>query len=197
MATGETHVGEGAATESTEGALGVAPDDHNAFPPFDGDTFPSQLLWLAITFGLLYYLMAKVALPRIAGILEDRRDRIATDLDMAERLKGESEDALTGYEKALAEARSKAFEIAEAARDAAKAAADAETAETEADLNRKLEGAEARIAGIKSKAMAEVGTIASDVTGTIVHALTESKVAGKEVEEAVANAMAQRSGNAR
>jgi F-type H+-transporting ATPase subunit b len=195
MATGEVHVDGVTGTETVEHAAGAA-EHGNAFPPFDATTFPSQLLWLAITFGLLYYLMAKVALPRIAGILEDRRDRIATDLDMSERLKGESEDALAGYEKALAEARGKAFEIAEAARDAAKAAADAETAETEADLARKLEGAEARIADIKSKALAEVGGIAHDVTGAIVASLTEAKVASHEIEEAVANAMAQRSGNA-
>jgi F-type H+-transporting ATPase subunit b len=196
MATGETHVEGESAGGSGEGTLAVPPDDHNAFPPFDADTFPSQLLWLAITFGVLYYLMAKVALPRIAGILEDRRDRIAADLDMAERLKGESEDALVGYEKALAEARSKAFEIAEAARDAAKAAADAETAATEAELSRKLEGAETRIADIKTKALAEVGTIAGEVTGAIVQALIEAKSAASEVEAAVAGAMAQRSGDA-
>jgi F-type H+-transporting ATPase subunit b len=196
MATGETHVQGESAPGAGEGTLAPPPDDHNVFPPFDAGTFPSQLLWLAITFGLFYYLMAKVALPRIAGILEDRRDRIATDLDMAERLKGESEDALTGYEKALAEARGKAFEIAEAARDAAKAAAEAETAETEAELHRKLEGAETRISEIKTRALAEVGTIAGEVTGAIVQALTETKTAAKEVEEAVAGAMAQRSGNA-
>ncbi len=71
------------------------------FPPFDATTFASQLLWLAITFGVLYYLMARVAVPRIAGIIEDRRDRIASDLDMADRLKTDSEEALAAYEKAL------------------------------------------------------------------------------------------------
>ena len=71
------------------GTLVETPTEHKVFPPFDSTTFASQLLWFAITFALLYYLMAKVALPRIAGILEDRRDRIASDLDLAERLKRE------------------------------------------------------------------------------------------------------------
>ena len=56
---------------------------HGAFPPFDPSTFPSQILWLAITFGLFYLFLKRVVLPRIGGILEVRRDRIAQDLDQA------------------------------------------------------------------------------------------------------------------
>ena len=62
---------------SGEGIIVETPEEHANFPPFDASTFASQLLWFAITFGVLYYLMAKVALPRLAGIIEGRRDRIA------------------------------------------------------------------------------------------------------------------------
>ncbi len=64
------------------------------FPPFDSTHFASQLLWLAITFGLFYLLMSKVIIPRIGGILETRHDRIAQDLDEASRLKGEADAAI-------------------------------------------------------------------------------------------------------
>jgi len=64
-----------------------APGHAKVFPPFQPENYASQLVWLGLTFVLLYVVMAKVALPRIAGILEDRRDRIAADLDMAERLR--------------------------------------------------------------------------------------------------------------
>ncbi len=147
------------------------PGEHKEFPPFDSTWFPSQLLWLAITFVVLYYIMAKVALPRIGGILEDRRDRVASDLDMAERLKSESEDAVATYEKALAEARAKAFTIAETARNEAKAASDAKRAEAEAALNKQLAAAESRIADIKSKALSDVGAIAGEATEAIVQTL--------------------------
>ena len=94
------------------------------FPPFDSSTFASQLLWLAITFGAFYYLMAKVVLPRISDILEVRSDRIARDLEEANRLKQESDEAFAAYEQEMAEARGKAHAIAQDARDAAKAEAD-------------------------------------------------------------------------
>jgi F-type H+-transporting ATPase subunit b len=173
------------------GTIAETPGEHKAFPPFDSSTFPSQLLWLAITFGLFYYLMAKVALPRIGAILEDRRDRIASDLDMAERFKQESEDAEAAYEKALAAARAKAFTIAETAREEAKAAAEAQRVAAEAALNKQLAEAESRIAGIKSKALSDVGAIAAEATEAIVASLTGAKVARSEVDAAVSGAMAE------
>ncbi len=186
--TGEAH---GPVSDTGTGTLTETPGEHKAFPPFDSTTFPSQLLWLAITFGLLYYLMARVALPRISGILEDRRDRIANDLDMAERLKSESEDALVGYEKALATARGHAFTIAETARNEAKAAADAKRAEAEAALGEQLAAAEKRIADIKAQALADVGAIAGEATEAIVKALVGGDVARADVDSAVSGAMAK------
>lgn len=171
------------------GTTAPPPGEHKSFPPFDSSTFPSQLLWLAITFGLLYYLMAKVALPRIGGILEDRRDRIASDLDLAERLKQESEEAEEAYQKALANARAKAFTIAETAREEAKTAADARRAESETALNQQLAAAETRIGEIKAKALSDVGAIAADATEAIVAALTGATIGRSEVDTAVSEAM--------
>ncbi len=132
------------------------------FPPFDGSTFASQLLWLAITFVALYFILARVAIPRIGGILRDRSGRIAGDIATAEAARAASEAALTAYEKALAAARNNASSIAEGARSEAKAAADAERKTTEAGLAAKLAAAESSIADIKAKALSEVGAIAGE-----------------------------------
>ncbi len=176
---------------TTSGTEAQPPGEQKSFPPFNSSTFPAQLLWLAITFVVMYYLMAKIALPRIGGILEDRRDRIASDLDTAERLKQESEEAEAAYDKALAEARAKAFTIAETAREEAKAASDALRGEAEAALNTQLASAEARIGEIKSKALSDVGAIAAEATEAIVSALTGATVGRDEADKAVAEAMAK------
>src|SRR5690606_4338598 len=123
--------------------------DHAAeasFPPFDSSTFASQLLWLAITFGLFYLFLKKVVMPRIGGILEVRSDRIAQDLEQAARMKEEADAAIAAYEQELAEAKAKANTIGQAARDSAKADAEAERKQVEAALETKLSEAEARIA---------------------------------------------------
>jgi F-type H+-transporting ATPase subunit b len=170
-----------------EGTLVETPAEHDVFPPFDSTTFASQLLWFAITFALLYYLMAKVALPRIAGILEDRRDRIASDLDLAEGLKRDSETALESYEKALAEARARANAIAEGARDGARQAAAAKRAAIETSLAEKLQAAEKRIGEIKAKALADVGEIATEATEAVVASLVEIELGEREIADAVSS----------
>ncbi len=153
------------------------------FPPFDSSTFPSQILWLVITFGLFYLFMQRVVLPRIASILETRRDRIAQDLNEANRLKEEADQAFAAYEQDLADAKGKAHEIAQAARDSAKADADAERSKLEAEVTEKIEKAEAEIAEVTKKALAEVDTIAADTTSAIVKQLI-----GGTVTKASANA---------
>lgn len=155
------------------------------FPPFDSSTFGSQLLWLAITFGVLYYVMAKIALPRIGSILEVRSDRIEQDLAEAQRLKEDTDEAIAAYEQALADARSKAQGIAQTARDKAKAETDTAVAKVEADLTAKLEAAETTIAGIRNEAMAEVDTIAGETTEAIVKSLIGGRVTKTEVTKAL------------
>lgn len=158
------------------------------FPPFDSSTFPSQLLWLAITFGLFYLFLKRVVLPRLGGIIEVRRDRIAQDLDTAARLKEEADQAIAAYEQGLAEARRKANQIGQQARDAAKADAQAARKSVEAGLDSRLAEAEARISGIKADAMRDVGAIAEETAAAIVDSLVGGKVTPGEISAAVAAA---------
>jgi F-type H+-transporting ATPase subunit b len=174
--------GQGEVVEGTEVPHGA---EGGAFPPFQTETFPSQILWLAITFGLFYLFLKRVALPRLAGILEVRRDRIAQDLDQAARLKQEADEAIAAYEQGLAEARKKAGQIGQKARDAAKAEADAERKRIEAELEKKLADAEDRIAGIKAAAMTDVGAIAEETTAAIVETLVGGNIATSDVAAAV------------
>jgi F-type H+-transporting ATPase subunit b len=158
------------------------------FPPFDASTFPSQLLWLAITFGLFYLFLKKVVLPRIGNILEVRRDRIESDLDQAARMKDEADAAIAAYEQELADARTRANVIGQQARDSAKAGAEAERRKIEADLDAKLASAEDRIASIKQTALRDVGSIAEDTATAIVQELVGGKVEKAAVADAVRRA---------
>ena len=164
---------------------GVDHAAESSFPPFDSSTFPSQLLWLAITFGLFYLFLKKVVMPRIGGILEVRSDRIAQDLDQAARMKEEADAAIAAYEQELAEAKAKANAIGQAARDGAKADAEAERKQVEASLETKLSEAEARIALIKDAAMRDVGQIAEDTAAAIVQELVGTKADKAAISAAV------------
>jgi F-type H+-transporting ATPase subunit b len=169
-----------ATQEAAHGSEGV-------FPPFDSSSFVSQLLWLTITFGLFYILMAKVVIPRISSILEVRRDRISRDLDEAQRLKEESDAALAAYEQELAEARADAHRIAQQARDKAKGEADEKRSLVEADLNAKTAASEKHIASIKAKALGEVDTIAGDTIAIIVKELIGTNTSKADIAKALSS----------
>jgi F-type H+-transporting ATPase subunit b len=162
---------------------------HGGFPPFQAQTFASQLFWLVIAFVLLYALMAKWALPRVAKIIENRQKRIEDDIAEAGKLKQQSEDALAAYEKALADARARAQAIANETREREAAAAEARRKALEAELNAKLAEAEKTIAATKQAAMANVRTIAEDATRAIVERLIGSAPSDKAVADAVADAL--------
>ncbi|MFG1345296.1 F0F1 ATP synthase subunit B [Xanthobacter autotrophicus DSM 431] len=178
-----------------EPAGGKAEAGHGSkshFPPFDSTTFASQLLWLVLSFGLLYILMGRVALPRIGRILEERHDRIADDLEEAAKHKAESEAAQASYEKALNEARAKANTIAADTRNRLAADSDANRKSLEADLATKLATAEQRIASTKTEALTHVRGIAVDATHAIVSTLVGTSPAPADVEQAVEGALAKK-----
>ncbi len=158
-------------------------------PQLDFSTFPPQLIWLAIVFFGLYIVLSRLALPQIGGVIEQRRDRIASDLDEVARLKEESEKALAGYEAALAEAKAKAHAIAQETRDKLNAETDRQRAEVEATLAKKTAEAEARIAETRDAAMAQIKDVAGDTTGAIVNQLIGGRATKAKVTKAVNEAM--------
>jgi F-type H+-transporting ATPase subunit b len=147
-----------------------------------------QLIWLLITFGILYLLMVKVALPRIGSVIEARADHIAKDLATADKLRRETEEAIAAYEQALAEAKQKAHAIVEDGRAKLKAETAEERARLERDLGKKSAEAEARIAEAKNSAMREVNAVAADVAADIVRQLIGVAPAKAEIDQAVATA---------
>jgi F-type H+-transporting ATPase subunit b len=156
-------------------------------PQFEPALFPPQLVWLAITFGLLYFLMSKVALPRIGAILEERERKINDDLRKAEMLKQEAEAAVAAYEKRMADARAKAQETVREIREQMAA----EAAERHEHLNERLASeiadGEARIAEARAKAVASVRDMAVEVAA----AATARLIGGRVDEQAVVGAVDQ------
>ena len=100
-----------AARETTEGT--GAPEGHTGLPQMDVGTFPSQIFWLVVTFGLLFLVLSRKTLPMIEAIIGNRRIRIEGDLGTAEAFRKEAQNALAAYEAALAQARAKAHRLAD------------------------------------------------------------------------------------
>lgn len=142
------------------------------FPPFQAGTFAGQIIWFAIAFGLLYYVMSKLTLPKVAGILKDRQERIRRDLDEAQGLRDKSHAAEAAYEQSLADARAGSKAIAQETRERLAAETDSRRKALEDELAGRLAAAEATIRSRTDDAMSNVRSIASDAASAIVERLT-------------------------
>jgi F-type H+-transporting ATPase subunit b len=156
-----------------------------AFPPFQKDTFASQLVSLAIAFVALYLIVSRIALPRVGSLLDERQNAIEGDLAEAQKLKDASDDALKAYESELASARSRAQAISAETREKLNAASEAERKTLEERLSRKLAEAEKTIASTRDAAMSNVRGIAADAAAAIVQQLIGVLPDGKSVDRAV------------
>ena len=151
----------------------AADGGHKApFPPFQKDTFASQLVSLLVAFVALYLIVSRIALPRVGGVIDARQNAIEGDLAAAQKLKDESDAALRAYETELASARSRAQAIGNETREKLNAAAEAERKKLEDQLAVKLANAEKQIAATRETAMSNVRGIAADAASAIVQRLT-------------------------
>lgn len=141
-------------------------------PQLDYHTFLPQLVWLAISFVVLYVLMTKLALPKVKGAIEGRRHRLDSDLGRAAAAKQEAEAALAAYQKTLAEARAAAQDTLRQTGERLAAEAAERQRQLAASLTAQIEAAEARIAAGKEQALGDIRTVAADVGSALVEKLT-------------------------
>ena len=173
------------APQATQAEVGREAGGHSSFPPFESGTFPSQLLWLAISFGALYYFMSKKALPKVGAVIQERKARIAKDLDEATAMQQQADAAAAAHQKALAEARAKAQGFAQAARDQLAAESEAKRKALDEELAAKFAAAESQIAATREQAMSNVAAIAKDAAAAIVERLIGRRAQTEAIAAAV------------
>jgi F-type H+-transporting ATPase subunit b len=163
-------------------------------PQLEVSTFVPQLVWLAITFCLLYVLMTRIGLPRVGGAIDARRRRIDDDLARAAQLKSEAEAAMAAYQQTLASARAEAQAAVKQTTDRLAAEAAERQRQLGETLAQHTAAAEQQIAAAKQRALAEMHDIAVEVGRSIAEKVTGSVPDAESLEAAVGRAMAERAG---
>ncbi len=167
--------------------VGVCVNDHGGavgMPQLCADWFPNQMFWLVAALVAIFFILTKIALPRIAAVLSERQGTITNDLALAEELKAKAEEAEAAYEQKLAEARAEAQKIVIQAKAEIQAELDAEIRKSDERIGAKLAESEARIAEIRDGALAAIETVSRDAAGEIVGALggsADAKAVGAAV----------------
>jgi len=169
-------------TQAANGAADAA--GAPGLPQLDLTTFGNQIFWLAVALVAIYFILSRIALPRIAAVLAERQDTISNDLAAAEDLKARADEAEKAYEKALAEAKAEAQRIAAETKAAMKDELARANAEADARIAEKTAEGEKKIAEIRDSAAEAVREVAKDVTSELVTAMGQ-KADGRSVNAAV------------
>lgn len=163
----------------------LAADDAKGLPQLDITTWPNQLFWLLVTFGVGYVIMSRFITPRIAGVLEQRGKTIQNDLTLAKEAEAEAQEMRSAYEASLDDARAKGADTASKAMLKAKESAEVAKVELNAKLAKKTKTAETKLAKIRDEALASINEVASEVTQDAVLAVTGMKVTKIEATRSV------------
>ena len=157
----------------------------SGLPQLNTNDMAPQLIWLAVTFLALHFVLSKFTLPRISSVLDERKNRIERDIAEGERLNSETQNAIAEYEQKLTDARSKAGSMVKENRDAVTADLDAKRLVAEAQDHARLAAAEERINAMKSEAMAQVTTISSETAQELIKSLIGTDVSADEINRAM------------
>lgn len=157
----------------------------SGFPPFRTETFPSQLFWLAITFGFLFLVLWRFSGPMIADTIAARRKKIGDDIAEAQKARSNADVASVAYEKVLADARASARATAEERRKIIAREWETARALADKDAQAALAGAERQILQAREAARTHLREAAEEATSSIVHRLIGKTLSTAEVREAV------------
>jgi F-type H+-transporting ATPase subunit b len=160
-------------TQSAEEVARKADEAHGAaeaagMPQLNFETFGNQIFWLAITLIVIFFILTRIALPRIAAILAERQGTITNDLAAAEDLKAQAHEAEEAYKKALADARAEAQDIVAATKAEIKTELDEATAKADAEIAAKAAEGEKAIAEISASAVESINAVAKDTAKALV-----------------------------
>ena len=160
-------------------------------PQLDTATFASQLFWLLLSFVVLFWLMWKIVIPRIAEVLQDRQERIDDDLEKAEKLRNDSAEVLEAYEKTIADGRAQAQSILREASERMEAESAKQQASLAETLSKQTADAEARINAARDEALDNIMSVSAEAAQAAAIRISGADVSQGEAEAAVKSVLAE------
>ncbi|HKX92090.1 MAG TPA: ATPase [Sphingomicrobium sp.] len=149
------------------------------------DIFFSQLFWLTVVFGIIFFVIGRGMLPKIQSTVEAREAKIAEDLQRAQAARAEAEETEAAWRARMDAARADAARVAQEAKQASARSTEEKVRKAADKIALKVEGAEASIRDSVAAARAEIEAVAAEATREMVERLAGISVDRKEAAEAV------------
>ncbi|MCV2446486.1 F0F1 ATP synthase subunit B' [Paracoccus sp. DMF] len=179
------------AADAAHGAAGHAASAPG-MPQLDFSTFGNQIFWLLVVLAVIYWVLSRIALPRIGGVISDRQGAITGDLMAAEEFKQKAKEAEAAYDKALADARAEAQKIIAANKAEMQKELDAAIAHADAEIGARSAESEKRIGEIRASAVEDARSVAREVTAALVEnfgGAADQNLVGEAVDQRLKGAL--------
>jgi F-type H+-transporting ATPase subunit b len=145
----------------------------------------SQLFWLTVVFGIIFFAIGLGMLPKIHGTVELREKTIGDDLERAQAARAQAEDTEAAWRARMDAARVDAAKIAQEAKQKSALETESRVKAAADEINLKAEASEAKIRQAVTSARAEIETVAVEAAREMVNRLTGIQVNSKEASAAV------------
>ena len=147
--------------------------------------YASQLFWLLLVFGIIYFVIGRGMVPKIQSVVQAREDKIAADLAAAQQAREQAEGLEEAYRQRMDASRSEAMKLAEESKQEGAKEAEARIKVVDEQVGAKVSEAEKRIRASVEKAMSEIETVAAEAAQELVGKLTGTSVSSAEAKQAV------------
>ena len=145
----------------------LAAEEHNPLIPPLG-----EIIIGLIAFAIVFFIFAKLVAPRFEQVFRARREAIEGGIERAETMQAEAQAALEQYRAQLAEARTEAAQIRDAARAEGQQIIEELRAQAQEESARIVTRGEEQLAASRQQVVtelrAQIGTLAVDLAGRVV-----------------------------
>ncbi len=147
--------------------------------------FSSQLFWLLLVFGTIFFVIGRGMVPKIRGVVEQRDAKITGDLEKAQRAREDAEKTESAYRERMDASRAEAMKLSQAAKQAAARDAEERVRAVDVQVGGKIAEAEDRIRASLETAMRDIDSVAAEATRELVAKLTGQDVPAADAQRAV------------
>ena len=149
------------------------------------DIFISQLFWLAVVFGIIYFAIGRGMVPKIQSVVDDRDKKISDDLAAAQKARDDAEQVEATYRERIEASRADAMKLAAEAKQDAAREVEKRLAAIDAEIGKRTDEAQARIRDAADKARKELEPVAAEAASQLIAKLTGKAVDAADAQNTV------------
>ena len=144
-------------------------------PQLNTEFWGAQVFWLILTFSILYLIVWKIFLPKITYSIENRKSKIVSDLNEAQKLKENAEKKLIEYNKIIENSKNEAKKIIEEGRRKLNVDLSIKKNKFSEEIEKELAAVEKEIKNLKKSSISNIEKISKEITTEVIKQIVSTE----------------------